>query len=92
MNVLAFGQDLNQFLVSSIINGSPSAEAGIKPGDVIVKINGRYNKNVSLQYITGLMSQKEGKKIRLEIRRGETILKKEFLLKDWYTPTGVFGI
>lgn len=90
LNVLAFGQGLNQFLISSVINGSPSAEAGLKPGDVILKVNGRNSKSVTLQAITSLFSQNEGKKIRLEIKRGEIVLKKEFILRDWYMPTGVF--
>ncbi len=91
MSVLAFGPDLNQFMIGSVINGSPSAEAGLKPGDVITKINGRRSSNLSLQGITGLLSMKEDKKIRLIIMRGEEELKKEFRLKDWYLPTGQFG-
>lgn len=91
INVLAFGPELNQFMISSVINGSPSAEAGLKPGDVIIKVNGRVSRNLSLQGITNLMSDKSGKKIRFVIMREEEQLKKEFRLQDWYLPTGSFG-
>jgi hypothetical protein len=92
LNLLAFGPGLNQFMVSSVINGSPSAEVGIIPGDVLIRINGRNAKNLSLQGISNLMSEKNGKKIKFVILRNEKEIKKEFYLQDWYLPSGSFQI
>lgn len=90
MNVLAFGEDLKRFMISSIIGGSPSAQAGLEPGDVILKMNRRSARNLSLEYITSSLAKSSGKKIRLTILRDGVKMKKTFLLQDWYLPVGAF--
>lgn len=91
LSVVSFGEQLRQFMISLVIDGSPAAEAGLQPGDILLRINGRSSSNLSLETITSLMSLKEGKKIKLRILREGNYLKKQFKLKDWYTPTGEFG-
>jgi hypothetical protein len=60
---------------------SPAAIAGLKKGDVILKINGSQSFKYKLQQINQLMQSEEGKKITLEIERNKTILKFRFQLK-----------
>ncbi len=92
LSIMAFGPELKQFMISMVIQGSPGEEAGLMPGDVIIKVNGRRASGLSLQSITSLMSVKEGKRIKMVIRREGKTMKKQFELRDWYMPTGEFGI
>lgn len=92
LSILAFGPELNQFMISLVISGSPAEEAGLLPGDIIMKINSRRTSGLSLQSITSLMSMKEGKKIKMVVKRDEKTVKRQFVLRDWYMPTSEFGI
>jgi putative serine protease PepD len=54
--------------VKEVVPGGPSAQAGIRPGDVITSINGQpATSNVQLQEIT--LTQKPGSKVDLEYTR-----------------------
>jgi len=79
-------------MITLVIDGSPAQAAGLLPGDQIYRINGRRAVGLSLESITTLLSQKEGKKIKINVIRDGNYLKKQFRLKDWYAPTGEFGI
>jgi putative serine protease PepD len=58
--------------VKEVVPGGPSAQAGLRPGDVITKINGQQaTSNVQLQEIT--LTQHPGSKVDLEyVRNGNT--------------------
>ncbi len=91
MSVVSFGPNLNQFMIASVIQGSPAASAEIMPGDLVYRINGRSAQGISLESIATLLSQKEGRKIKLVLDRNGKLVKKQFRLQDWYAPTGQFG-
>ncbi len=83
MTIKAFGQGLNQYYVDSVIKGSPAAIAGIKRGDILVRINGSKYKFRTIESIYRLFSKKEDKTIKLKIIRNGQILKKQFQLKRY---------
>ncbi|HUK09048.1 MAG TPA: S41 family peptidase [Stellaceae bacterium] len=55
--------------VISPIDGTPAAEAGMEPGDVIAKINGRPTIGLSLQEIVTTLRGTPGSSVNLEITR-----------------------
>lgn len=61
----------NQIVVLMPIKGSPSEEAGIKPGDVILKIDGQEYKGEELNEASNKLKAQEGTKVKLEILRNE---------------------
>jgi hypothetical protein len=72
------------YKVSNVLKDSPAEKAGILPGDVLLKFNGVAVYKYSIGEIIQKLQQKEGKRIRLMIRRGGIegrILKFQFRLK-----------
>ncbi|MGH2667378.1 aspartyl protease family protein [Flavobacterium sp.] len=67
--------------VSNVRKNSPGDLAGIKKGDIIQKINGRYAFNFKLQEINDLMQSEEGRLIVLDIERNGNPFKIKFYLK-----------
>lgn len=68
-------------LVASVPAGTPAAEAGFAPGDIIVAANG---KPVNLTALRELLRGKPGTKCVLTIRRGEQELKLTLKLRELY--------
>lgn len=69
------------YRIAEIRKNSPAHIAGLKQGDVVLKINGKPAYNYKLQDITYLFSSKNGKKIKLLIERNEIEMLYEFKLK-----------
>lgn len=84
INLIALGPKLNQYFISTVIIDSPAYEAGIRPGDLIVKMGWWSTRWYSLEGITNRLSKKEGKKIKLTIKRGDEKIKKSFILRDLF--------
>lgn len=78
----AFGASLNNFEVFYVIPGSPADKAGLKKGDEIVRINWFPAFFFNMEGITSKLSKREGKKIRLVIKRNEEKLRFTFKLRD----------
>ncbi len=55
--------------VVSPLSGSPAEKAGIKPNDVIIKINGESTETMSLDAAVGKIRGKEGTEVKLTIFR-----------------------
>lgn len=78
----ASGYNLNNFTVFGVIPGSPAAEAGILPGDVLGSINRVPVNFLNLEGIQKVLQKKEGKLIRLKIRRNGKRMKRQFELRN----------
>lgn len=81
--IYAIGRNFDKYYVKEVIPGTPGDRAGIKPGDYVLKFNLLNTKFYSLQHITGTLSRKPGRKIRMTILRDGMTLKKEFFLEDF---------
>lgn len=80
--LFATGKNLNHFIVKNIIENSPAYKAGILADDRLLSINSKPTQLLSLTRINKILSAKEGKKIKLTLRRGANRYKRTFLLKD----------
>jgi len=78
----AFGASLNNFEVFYVIPGSPADEAGLRKGDELVRINWLPAFFFNMEGITSKLSKREGKKIRLVVRRDGEKMRFTFLLRD----------
>ncbi len=69
------------FMISSIVEGSPAADAGLLKGDIILSINGEEVTEAVYHKYLLLFTSAEGKKIILKIDRSGKVMKKQFKLK-----------
>lgn len=81
ISVIAAGERLNRFFIQKPVVDSPSDMADIKRGDEIIRLNGRSWRFLNLSKINSILSKKEGKRIKMTIKRKEQQMKKEFYLR-----------
>ncbi|MBC7884907.1 MAG: aspartyl protease family protein [Saprospiraceae bacterium] len=82
MTIFAFGEDLNQYYVKYVIDNSPAMEADIRPGDIILKVGFWSRRWLSLMQINRKLIGKNGKKVRLKIKRNNEVFTKTIILRD----------
>ena len=58
------------------IEDSPAEEAGLKTGDIIVKVDGEECSSMDLSLVASKVKGEEGTKVNLEIKRDEEIINK----------------
>ncbi|MGM0634947.1 MAG: aspartyl protease family protein [Bacteroidota bacterium] len=71
-----------QLTVDHIRLNSPAAKAGMQRGDVILKINNRQAHALTLDKIKSILSEQEGKMVKLEIKRNDSIQDIDFRLES----------
>ena len=72
--------------VVSPIEGTPAYQAGMKPGDQIVKINGTPTKNITLMEAVKLIRGPKGSKVTLTINREGFQQPKDFVITREIIP------
>lgn len=60
----------DQIMVTSPMKGSPAEKAGLRPKDVVTKVNGKSIKDKSLNEVVKMVRGKKGTKVTLTIQRG----------------------
>jgi len=70
------------YKIYSLRPDSPAAIVGLQKDDEIISINGKKAHSYSLQKIKNLLQSEEGKKIQMEVKRNNVILKFNFYLKS----------
>ena len=82
LTILAYGAQFNEYVVRDVAEKSPSKEADIRFGDVIVKLQGLPAHLYTLDGINSVLQRKAGKQVRMVIRRGKDVIRKSFILRD----------
>ncbi|HLF65234.1 MAG TPA: aspartyl protease family protein [Saprospiraceae bacterium] len=80
--IFAMGQNLNIYVVQDILANSPAADADIRQGDIIKKVQGLPASMYALDNLLHIFQRREGKSITLVIQRKQETLKKRFKLKE----------
>ena len=62
-------EELGLARLGEIFDGSPAQESGLLEGDLIMRVDGQYTKNMSLDDVVGLIKGEEGTKVVLTIMR-----------------------
>ncbi|WP_158548357.1 aspartyl protease family protein [Marixanthomonas ophiurae] len=70
-----------RYIVVEIRENSAAEKSGIIKGDEILKINGKPAHEYKLYDLNAMFSSEEGKKIDLEVRRGDRVFKVRFRLE-----------
>lgn len=83
MDLIAFGPNLENFMVLDVIRSSPAQEAGIQKGDIIKRVGILSADRYSLFNLEAKLSRREGKKIAIEVLRGDELLKSRIILRDY---------
>ena len=78
--VRAQGVYLREYEIDNVREHSAAEQAGLKSGDEITKINGSSTKDLSLEEVTGMLSYKANKNIRMVILRDGQMLLIKFRL------------
>lgn len=73
--------EMPYFVISSVRGNSPAAKAGLLKGDQILWLHNHRVKDYTLSEINELLYSKDGKKIKITIKRGEQVIKTEFVLE-----------
>lgn len=78
---IAEGKDLNEYIVTSIIPGSPAEAVGLEPNDEIIAISGKPVFFYSMSELNGFLRGTPGSVMELIIRRNGELYKKRIKLK-----------
>ncbi len=81
MSIIASGNRFNTFSVHHVLQGSPADLAGVKVGDEIIGVNFLHSSFYSLNHLIKILQRKDGKKIRLKIKRNGKKMILKFRLK-----------
>lgn len=84
MLIYAAGENLDKYYIKAIYPNTPAEEAGIKAGDEIVKMGFWSTKFYDLPRIISKMQQKDGKRIKMKLRRDGEVYKTEFRLRNLF--------
>ncbi|MGE0770567.1 MAG: aspartyl protease family protein [Cyclobacteriaceae bacterium] len=82
LTVKAKGARLRTYEITDIREDSPGSHSGLLKGDLLLTINGLPATALDLNTINGFFNSKPGKRITLEIMRGDQRMQKEFKLED----------
>lgn len=79
MNVMAFGDRLNEYYVNDIIPGSPADKAGLEVGDEVIAMNNNPAFFYKLDEVVSILKRTPGERLKLIIRRDGELM--QFNLK-----------
>lgn len=81
LEVKVTGLKLDQFEIQDIRENSPASEIDLKIGDQIISINGHLASQLTLGEINNLLRIKDGKRMKIQIVRGDQNLRRIFNLR-----------
>jgi C-terminal processing protease CtpA/Prc len=82
LTIKAKGSRLNIFEITEVREQSSAEKAGLQVGDIIESVNGLTLQTLSLSLVNGLLNNRPGKKVKLEVNRKGTRIKTNLILAD----------
>lgn len=82
LEVIATGPAYQTFKIQHVRPGSAAYEAGIMAGDLIISLNSRGYKELSLQQILEILSGEDSDIINIEVVRGTEVIRRRFRLRS----------
>jgi hypothetical protein len=82
LTLRAKGTQLNSFEVTDIRKFSTADTAGIQVGDQILSVNGINASSVNLNQLNGLLNERPGKKININVKRNNAVYSLKMVLKN----------
>ncbi len=73
-----------RYIIVDVRKDSPAANAGLQKGDEIISINGKPCYDYELADLIEMFSSDEGKKVTMETKRGDSIMRVKFYLKSLF--------
>jgi predicted aspartyl protease len=83
ISLIASGPNLNDFIITNVFPGSPAYHAGLKKDDRIISVKGVNNKLLGLSDINKKFKRKNGRRMRLKVKRGAETISVSFRLDDY---------
>ncbi len=85
MRVIAKGEIFLSpyYEIEAVRENTPAYDAGIRPKDIIISLNGVNSKDLTLSEINRILSKKAGKKIKLKVKRNDEVVMTSFHLKEF---------
>lgn len=82
LTIKAKGSRLNIFEITEVREQSSAQRAGLEVGDIIESVSGLTLQYLDLSLVNGLLNNKPGKKVKVEVNRKGTRLKTYLILAD----------
>ena len=79
----ADGPDLRDYIINYVRPDSPAEQSGLNVGDVVLSINGNPTKDMKLSEVFNFLGGKNGKNMKLKIKRGDEIYYFKFKLRRY---------
>lgn len=70
------------YRIHHLLPGSPAAEVGIMEGDILIKINGKFTHDMTLEEIVHIFYEKEGRRVQVLIERNGQNYEYKFKLRN----------
>lgn len=82
LEVLSYGNDYDQFVISYVRPDSPADHAGVREGDRIISLNGIPVQGSSIDTLYGSLLKRTNRVIVLKLRRDDTVFRTRFYMKS----------
>ncbi|MEO0898163.1 MAG: PDZ domain-containing protein [Bacteroidota bacterium] len=80
LEIITLGAQYENFMIAYVRPNSPAAKAGVQKNDVLMSVNGSPVSGMKIDQVYGDLIRREGKAVRLKLRRGQKIIKTRFVL------------
>lgn len=82
LTIKAKGSNLNIYEITEVRHHSVTDVAGVKEDDIIVAVNGIPSSDLTLSQVLGILNNRAGKRIKLDLNRGGKNVRAKFILRD----------
>ena len=82
LTIKAKGAQLNIFEITEVRDRSAAQLANLAVGDIIESVNGLGLKSLTLNLVNGMLNDKPGKKVKMEVTRKGNLIKAVLVLAD----------